>query len=197
MSKKGKDGYVKKETMMVVVFVALAVGFLGGVFYSAYKSAPGKDAPPPGHSQVSNAQSSGISELEKETALHPDNVAAWVQLGNLYFDANQVDKAISAYKRSLALVPGNADVLTDLGVMYRRKGHPREAIEAFDRAIQVNPRQEAAYFNKGVVFLHDLNDRENAIKAWEELLRVNPMAKVQSGELVMELVENIKKKKLP
>jgi tetratricopeptide (TPR) repeat protein len=120
-----------------------------------------------------------------------------VQLGNLYFDANQVDKAIAAYKRSLALVPGNADVLTDLGVMYRRKGRPREAIKAFDRAIQVNPRQEAAYFNKGVVFLHDLNDRENAIKAWEELLRVNPMAKVQSGELVMELVENIKKKKLP
>ena len=197
MSKKENDGYVKKETMMVVVFVALAVGFLGGVFYSAYKSAPVKDAPPPGHSQVSNGQSSGISGLEKETALHPDNVAAWVKLGNLYFDANQVDKAIGAYKRSLALVPGNADVLTDLGVMYRRKGRPREAIEAFDGAIQVNPRQEAAYFNKGVVFLHDLNDRENAIKAWEDLLQVNPMAKVQSGELVMELVQNIKAKKLP
>lgn len=195
MSKKEKDGYVKKETMMVVVFMALAVGFLSGVFYSAYKSAPGKDASPPGHSQVSNAQSSGISDLEKETALHPDNVAAWVQLGNLYFDANQVDKAIAAYKRSLALVPGNADVLTDLGVMYRRKGQPREAIKAFDRAILVNPRQEAAYFNKGVVFFHDLNDRENAVKAWEELLRVNPMAKVQSGERVMELVENIKAKK--
>lgn len=180
---------------MVVVFVALAVGFLGGVFYSAYKSAPGKDGPPSGHSQVSNAQSSGISDLEKETVLHPDNVSAWVQLGNLYFDANRVDKAIAAYKRSLVLVPGNADVLTDLGVMYRRKGRPLEAIKAFDRAIQANPRQEAAYFNKGVVFLHDLNDRKNAVKVWEELVRVNPMAKVQSGELVMELVENIKAKK--
>ncbi len=197
MFKKEKAGYVKKETMMVVVFVALAVGFLGGVFYSAYKSVPDKEAPPPGHAQVPNAQVSGISELEKETALHPDNVAAWVQLGNLYFDANQVDKAIGAYKRSLALVPGNADVLTDLGVMYRRKGQFRKAIKSFDRAIQANPRQEAAYFNKGVVFLHDINDRENAIKAWEDLLRVNPMAKVQSGELVMELVQNIKRKKLP
>jgi tetratricopeptide (TPR) repeat protein len=194
MPKKEKDGYVKKETMMVVAFVALAVGFLGGVFYSAYKSAPGKDAPP-GQSQVSNAQASGISELDKETALHPDNAAAWVQLGNHYFDANRVDKAISAYKRSLALDPDNPNVLTDLGVMYRRKGQPLEAIKAFDRAIQANPRQEAAYFNKGVVFLHDLNDRENAIKAWEELLRVNPMAKVQSGELVMALVQNIKAKK--
>ena len=193
MPKKEKDGYVKKETMVVVAFVALAVGFVGGVFYSAYTSVPGKDAPPV-QSQVSNVQASGISELEKETALHPDSAEAWVQLGNSYFDASRVDKAILAYKRSLALDPDNPNVLTDLGVMYRRKGQPLEAIKAFDRAIQANPRQEPAYFNKGVVFLHDLNDTDKAIKAWEDLVRVNPMAKVQSGELVMELIENIKAK---
>jgi tetratricopeptide (TPR) repeat protein len=197
MSKKEKDGYVKKETMMVVVFVALAVGFVGGVLYSAYTSVPEKEGPPKGHSQVSNVQTPGISELEKEIALHPDNAEAWEQLGNLYFDANRVDKAILAYNRSLELVPDNPNVLTDLGVMYRRKGRPLEAIKAFDRAIQVNPRQEAAYFNKGVVFLHDLKKRDEAIKAWEALVRLNPMAKVQSGELVMELIENIKVKKTP
>lgn len=48
MREKENDGYVKKGTMMVVVFVALAVGFVGGVFYSAYKSEPGEDAPPTG-----------------------------------------------------------------------------------------------------------------------------------------------------
>jgi len=195
MSKKEISGYVKKETMMVVAFVALAVGFLGGVFYSAYKSVPVKEGQPPGHAQVPSAQVSGISELEKETALHPDNVAAWVQLGNLCFDANQVDKAIDAYQRSLVLDPKNANVLTDLGVMYRRKGQFREAVKSFDRAIQVNPQQEAAYFNKGVVLLHDLKEQNEAIKAWEELVRINPMAKIQSGELVMELIENIKAKK--
>ncbi len=195
MSKKEIRGYVKKETMMVVVFVALAVGFLGGVLYSAYKSVSVKEAPPPGHAQVTNAQVSGISELEKETARHPDNVVAWVQLGNLYFDANQVDNAIGAYQRSLVLDPKNANVLTDLGVMYRRKGQFEEAIKSFDRAIAVNPRQEAAYFNKGVVLLHDLKDQKEALKAWEELIRINPMAKVQSGELVMELIQSIKAKK--
>ncbi len=195
MSKKEKNGYVKKETMMVVAFVALAVGFVGGVLYSAYKTVPAENAPSPDHAQVSNTQASGILKLEKETVLHPDNVEAWVQLGNLYFDANQVDKAILAYERSLALDPKNANVLTDLGVMYRRKGQPGEAIKAFDRAIQANPRQEAAYFNKGVVFLHDLKDQNEALKAWEDLVRVNPMAKVQSGELVMEIIENIKAKK--
>ena len=195
MSKKEKGGYVRNETMLVVAFVALAVGFLGGVFYSAYRTAPGKDGPPQGQTQVSNAQASGISEMEAEAARHPDNAQVWVRLGNLYFDTDRVDEAIEAYQRSLALVPGNADVLTDLGVMYRRKGRPREAIKAFDRAIRVNPRQEAAYFNKGVVFLHDLKEPDGAIEAWEELLRVNPMAKVKSGETIIELIENIKAKK--
>lgn len=191
MPKREKDGYVKKETMMVVAFVALAVGFLGGVLYSAYRSVPPGDAPR-GPSQVANSQSPRISELEKETAQHPQNGEAWVQLGNLYFDTDQVDKAISAYKRSLELIPDNPDVLTDLGVMYRRKGRPREAIRYFDLAIQVNPRQEAAYFNKGVVFLHDLKEQDEALRAWETLVQVNPGAKLQSGELVVDLIRNIK-----
>ena len=104
----------------------------------------------------------------------------------------RLKRAISAYNRSLGLVPDNPDVLTDLGVMYRRKGRPHEAIKAFDNAIRINPRQEAAYFNKGVVFLHDLKKQDEAVKAWEALVLVNPDAKVQSGERVMELIENIK-----
>jgi tetratricopeptide (TPR) repeat protein len=195
MPKKEKEGYVKKETMMVVAFVALLVGFLGGVFYSAHKSVPVENVPFSGQAKVSNEDVSITRELEKETTSHPENASAWVRLGNHYFDADQVDKAITAYKRSLALDPNNANVLTDLGVMYRRKGLSMEAIKSFDRAIAVNPRQEAAYFNKGVVFLHDLKDRDAAIKAWEDLVQVNPMAKVQNGELVMELIENVKAKK--
>ena len=42
VKKKETDGqYVKKETMLVVALVALIVGFLGGVVFSAYNSGPG------------------------------------------------------------------------------------------------------------------------------------------------------------
>ena len=77
---------------MVVVFVALAVGFVGGVFYSAHQSVPEKGASPAALSGVPNVPVSGIAELEKETARHPDNAEAWAHLGNLYFDADQVEK---------------------------------------------------------------------------------------------------------
>ena len=126
--------------------------------------------------------------MTRETAQNPKNVAAWVQLGNLYFDTNQFEKAIWAYNKSLELDAGNANVWTDLGVMYRRSGQPREAIRAFDAAIRADPRHEVSRFNKGIVLMHDLNDPEGAVQAWEELLKINPFAMGPGGKSVDELV---------
>ena len=97
-----------------------------------------------------------------------------------------------AYNKALELNPGNPDVLTDLGVMYRRKDQPLEAIKAFDKAIKIDPRHEASRFNKGVVLLHDLNDSEGAVRAWEGLVEVNPFARAHGNELILELIEKIK-----
>ena len=197
---KETDGqYVKNETMLVVALVAIIVGFLGGVVFSAYNSSPGLNVPASGLSDqasqkqnISNKLAQEINDLEKELSLHPENIEASIRLGNLYFDTDQPGKAIMAYSKALELDPGNPDVLTDLGVMYRRKDQPLEAIKAFDKAIKIDPRHEASRFNKGVVLLHDLNDSEGAIRAWEELVEVNPFAKAQGNKLVLELIEKIR-----
>ena len=175
------------------------MGFLGGVVFSAYKSGVGLDGSAPGPSgqtaqkqDISNNLAQEINDLEKEISLHPENIEALIRLGNLYFDTEQPGKAIMAYNNALELNPGNPDVLTDLGVMYRRKGQPLEAIKVFDKAIKIDPRHEASRFNKGVVLLHDLNDSEGAIRAWEELVEVNPFARANGDELVLKLIEKIK-----
>jgi cytochrome c-type biogenesis protein CcmH/NrfG len=206
------EGYVKKESMLWVASVALVVGFLMGVVLTVYKSRSGlpvpsrppqsqpapQPAPPqaakPGPSVETAAK---IFELEKLTAQNPDDVEAWTQLGNLYFDTENFQKAIEAYQKSLALKPDNANVLTDMGVMYRRSGQPNEAIKAFDRAIAVDPSHETSRFNKGVVLMHDLNDIESAIKAWEGLVAINPMARSSSGQLVADLIKRIQSRSAP
>ncbi len=126
---------------------------------------------------------------------NPQNVEAWTNLGHLYYDSDQVEKAITAYNKSLALAPDNADVLTDLGVMYRRAGNPRQAIASFDRAIQVNAKHETARFNKGIVLLYDLKDQAGAIAAWQGLVSLNPMATAPNGQLVSEIIKEIQNKK--
>jgi cytochrome c-type biogenesis protein CcmH/NrfG len=196
------NGYVKKETLLIVSIIALVLGFLAGIALTVYKTGTKSSGQNSVMSQMqaneknetdSNKIAEEIVELEKRTTNSPNDVEAWTKLGDLYFDSNTYDKAILAYNRSLKLKPDNADVLTDLGVMYQRSGNPTEAIKNFDKAIEIDPHHEASRFNKGIVLLHDLNDRQGAVKAWEELVKLNPSAKTSSGKLVSEMIQQLKK----
>lgn len=199
------DGYVKKQTLTLAILVALSIGFFGGVVFTVYKSGSSQStqvsakqmpAPKtPARPDVSTDTAVKILKLEKITAQNPDDVSAWVELGNLYFDSSNYQKAIEAYNKSLALNPNDANVITDLGVMYRRSGQPAEAVKTFDRAIKVDPKHETARFNKGIVLMHDLNDIEGAIKAWEELVALNPVALAPNGQSVDQILQTLKEKK--
>ena len=190
---------VKKETMWLVASIALVVGFLGGVVFGVYKSGTGKSVPESMLSQpaekeqgVSVESAAQIFKLEKTTTENPDDVAAWTTLGNLYFDTGNYPKAITAYNKALALNPDNANVMTDLGIMYRRNGEPKKAVEAFDKAAKIDPKHETALFNKGIVLMHDLNNLEGAIDAWEALVKRNPAATSPTGQPIKDLVEKLK-----
>jgi cytochrome c-type biogenesis protein CcmH/NrfG len=204
MAKQNDPGNdtVKKNTMLLASFICLAVGFLGGVVFSAYKSGSGVPMPAsmPQQSQqpqqqaaqeetITEDQAKRILALEKEVAANPNNADAWTQLGNLYFDTNNFESAIRSYKKSLALKPNNANIQTDLGVMYRRAGQPQEAIKAFEKAVRIDPKHEIARFNTGIVFLHDLNDREGALKAWQDLVDINPAAMTPGGKPLAEMIK--------
>lgn len=178
--------------MLMVAFIAFTAGFLAGIAYGLYKGEPRKVVRVEKRQATQSSFNAEAAALELEVAQNPANVTAWIQLGNIYFDTNENDRAIMAYKKALELNPQNADVWTDMGVMYRRRGQPAEAIKAFDKAIEINPRHEISRFNKGIVLLHDLNDQEKAIRAWEELLDINPVAMAPTGQSVDQLVVQLK-----
>lgn len=206
MAKQSKnvDGqYVRKETFWLVVLLALAVGFFAGVMFAIFKS---DNAAVPGQPQAQIPQSqaaqspatdparlSMIAALEKEAQENPANEKTWIELGNSYFDTGQNEKAIQAYRKALEINPNDANVWTDMGVMYRRSGNPQEAINSFDKAIEVDPKHEVSRMNKGIVLLHDVNDMDGAIKAWEELLEVNPVAMSPTGQSIDQMVQQMKK----
>ncbi len=212
MDKKAESNptnMVLKQTLYIAILVSITFGFMIGAFYTSFKLAkdtPGQSqaASMPPQQQKDNAKAtaqaaaqmgSRILKLEELLKENPDNAEAWVQLGNLFFDSNRFSDSIEAYERSLELAPGNPNVLTDLGVMYRRNKSPEKAVEAFDRAIAAQSTHETARFNKGIVLMHDLNNLEGAIQAWEGLLEVNPMAEAPNGQLVNTLVQGLKQQK--
>jgi len=195
--------YVKKTTMLISIAITLAVGFVAGVVYGVYKTGTGTPGQhmPVEQRKVAEAESAvkanaeKIKSFEDKAKQSPGDAEAWINLGNIYFESGLFEKSIQAYSKSLEINPGNADVLTDMGVMYRRNGQPEKAIESFDKAITLDSKHEHARFNKGIVLMHDLNDQEGAIKAWKELVEVNPMAATPSGMFVDELVKRFSKKK--
>lgn len=196
--------YVKKQTFITVAILALLAGFIGGTVYSSFKltgqqstgvaqNSQGGVSMPPQQTQDQSAEfAAKIMQLEKYLEQNPSDADAWANLGNLLFDTNQPPQAIEAYKRSLEIKPGNLGVMTDLGVMYRRNGQPEHAVDMFDEVISLNPNFEQARFNKGIVLLHDLNDVQAGIQAWEELLKINPMAMTSTGETVENIVKRLK-----
>ncbi|TKB28286.1 tetratricopeptide repeat protein [Desulfopila sp. IMCC35006] len=191
-----KQGSSPQKSHLVTWFIIFVAGFLAGVAFTVYKGKIiGPEQSTPGVVQPqaqSNGSSQAISDLEAEVAAHPDNFENWVQLGHLYYDADQPKKAIAAYTKSLELHAGDANLLTDLGVMYRRVEQPEKAIELFDQAIKQDPNHLPSRFNKGIVLMYDLNDPNGAIAAWDGLLAINPEAKTASGEPIREFVEKIK-----
>lgn len=199
-------GYVKTSNMYLISLLTLSIGFLGGVLFSSYRMASiapvhqGMPAPrtmpgaaPSSKVPLTKEQSDTLAALVEATKATPDNVQVWTQLGHLYFDLGQPEKAVDAYEKSLALDPNRPDVWTDLGVMYRRSGKPKKAIESFERALSLNNRHETAMFNKGVVLMHDLDDPDAAVAAWEDLVKINPNAQAPNGQLVRNMISGLKK----
>lgn len=196
---KATKGYVKTENMFLFLLLSLAVGFVAGVVFSAYRSTSIPAAPTgANNTSVASApmtrqQQDTQAALIQATQTTPDNINAWTQLGHFYFDSAQYTKAIEAYEKSLALDDQRPDVWTDLGVMYRRSNNPDQAIVSFDRALKLNQNHEVARFNKGVVLMHDKKDTQAALGEWERLLQINPQAKAPNGQPLKTMVEELKK----
>jgi len=187
---------MKKETVILYVVIALVVGFIGGVTVGILWMTKGTEkvamvqkpqmAPPgppvqgppvqgptpPTRNPVEMA--SQIQNLKEIVKKDPKNLAAWKELGDLYFDTDQPKEAIEAYNRYLAVKPDNADVRTDMGIMYRKLGQSDKALEEFKKAAQSDPKHINSRYNIGLVLLHDKGDMKGAIKAWEDYLKVDP-----------------------
>ena len=186
--------YITLNTALIIGLVALILGFILGNVYSLYKSGgmEAKQFSPSSSSQgISMEQSSRMLALEREVENNPNNQAAWLELGNLYFDTGKFQDAIQAYSKYLRSNPNSANVWTDLGVMYRRNGNPAEAISSFEKAIELEPQHEQARFNKGIVQFYDLGNRDAALQTWQELIEINPNFITTSGQTIKEFVEKL------
>ena len=193
---------MKKETGILLIVIAFLVGFISGATVAILKGTKATEKAPVVQKpqMASEPASAGPSPLEVASEIQalkdivkkdPKNLPAWVELGNLYFDSNQPKEAIEAYSQYLAIKPDNPDVRTDMGIMYRKLGDFDRAIEEFRMAIQSDPKHVNSRYNLGLVLLHDKHDVKEAVKAWEDYLKVDPNS--ERAQRIKTQLENLKK----
>jgi tetratricopeptide (TPR) repeat protein len=149
-------------------------------------SAP-ENNPPPDLSQE-------LLVLTQRSARDPQNADIHTQIGNIYYDQREYEKAIESYQKSLSIQPNNPNVETDMATCYHYLGKPDEALKLFDHVLQYSPGFAQALYNKGIVLIHDKNDIEGGLRAWEEELKseTDPARRAQLQQSIDQLKSSVK-----
>jgi len=189
---------VRKSTLYLTAVLCLLLGtYLGTLLpalhgakeLAAVQQRPQQQTPP---SAGQGADAGGqIKELEETVRKNPQDLHAWIQLGNRYFDGNKPREAIRAYESALSIKKDNPDVLTDMGIMHRQLGEFERAAEIFAQASKINPLHEQSRFNLGVVLFFDLNRKDEARNVWRALVGINPEVKTPDGALLRIMLDEL------
>lgn len=179
---------MKKETVLLVIVTLVVVGLIGAVVSN--KPAKSKDdGRHETHAAANVDLQKNIQVLKDILKTEPDNRNAWVQLGNKFFDTNQLMNAIEAYDNALAIDRNDPNVLTDQGIMFRRIGWYQKALENFSEANQINPQHPQSLLNMGVVYNSDLGEKEKAKEAWLKYLEIDSTS--STAERVRTMIDHM------
>ncbi len=117
-----------------------------------------------------------VKALQDVVAKDPNNMNAWIQLGNIMMDTKRYTEAVEAYQKALAMDPTNTDVRVDMGTCMRESGRPEMGIAEYKKALEYNPNHINANRNLVVVLMYDLRDGKQAMKYFEKYLSLVPNA---------------------
>jgi tetratricopeptide (TPR) repeat protein len=128
--------------------------------------------------------------LESVARQNPKDTQPRVQLGNMYFDAEQYPQAIAWYEQAFAIEKRDANLSTDLGVAYYYTNQPDRALTQFEHSLSIDPKHTKTLLNMGIVRAFGKQDLEGAAKAWEQVVAIDPNS--QEGQAAKKGLEGLR-----
>ncbi len=126
--------------------------------------------------------------LLKIRSLAPEHTAAWVELGNIYFEKRELQKAQKCYEHSLELEPECSKSLYNLANLHFQKKQFAVAIRYYHKCLNINPMLHEAYHNLGMLF-SQIGLYPEALYYLEVYLSLMPSSELNNG--IEQLVEDI------
>lgn len=185
-----------KKSVILAMFIAFSIGFITGIATVIIKGRKESTtfetaSSPMTKEPVSIELTEKIENLKETVRKDPKNHDAWKKLGNVYFEHHRYREAIEAYAEYLTLKPNDSDGRTNMGITLRSLGDYDGAIEEFRKAAESNSKHINSRYYLGFTLLYDKQNPNEAIKAWEDYLRVEP--KGERANQVKALLERLKK----
>lgn len=115
-----------------------------------------------------------VKALETVAAQNAKDPQPRVQLGNMFFDAEQYAQAITWYEQAIKINPNDANVSTDLGVAYYYTNQPDRALARFEQSLRVDPKHIKTLLNLGIVRAFGKQDLPGAARAWQQVVDLSP-----------------------
>jgi cytochrome c-type biogenesis protein CcmH/NrfG len=145
---------------------------------------------PPSSPQPTPIDPERVKALEAAAAKNANDVQARVQLGNMFFDAEQYAQAITWYEQAIKINPNDANVSTDLGVAYYYMNQPDRSLTQFEHSLRVDPKHIKTLLNVGIVRAFGKQDLPGAAKAWQQVVDLSPNS--PEGQAAQKGLEGIK-----
>lgn len=162
-------------------------GVVAPAAMQAPSTAPAPAANTPAPKPIDPAR---VRTLEAAAATSPQDATPRIELGNLYFDAEQFPEAVRWYEQALQLDPRNVNVSTDLGVAYYYSNQPDRALAQFDKSLAIDPRHAKTLLNVGVVRAFGKQDLKGASEAWEKVVSISPNS--EEGRAARQALDAVK-----
>ena len=96
----------------------------------------------------------------------PDHYEAYMRLGRIAQQKNNIGEAINYFKEVLRVQPENYKVCNQVGVLYMQQERYGQAKAHFVKALKMNKNYDLAYHNLGVLFLRQGKLAEAQMQLW-------------------------------
>ncbi len=103
-----------------------------------------------------------IRVLQNTIANNPDYIAAFNNLGTVYYAQGKLDDAITYYYKAIAKQPNYIDAYYNLGLALTKKNLFSDAINTYQELLQQSPEHFAARFHLACAFMQQ-NKIEDAV----------------------------------
>ena len=114
-----------------------------------------------------------IRAYEKVVDADPEFAGGYYNLGNLYYDLKQYDRAAAYFQKVIALKPDFEEAHYNFGNLYYDTGKYDLAIERFEKVIALKPDFAEAHFQMGNA-LYGLREYDRAAGYFEKAVALKP-----------------------